>query len=161
MRSLLRVGIRPLKNSRISFSVQLALVFFWLLYGGFMLYSNTGTNDQNFFTFVFIGLALLYLIYILAQNTSIFGTQSYLEITPAYIVQKKGHFRPKTVIAFEDVQGLTILPYSLRFVLKSDETETIDIKLVRKKKNLAKVKEKLYQMADRHRFAITENGLTK
>lgn len=161
MRSLLRVGIRPLKNARVSFSVQLALVFFWLLYGGFMLYSGSETDDRNYLSIVFLFLAFLYLIYILAQNTSIFGTQSYLEITPAYIVQKKGHFRPKQVIAFEDVQSLTILPTVLRFNLKNGHTETMDLKSVRRKKNLAKVKENLQLMAERHRFAISETDLTK
>src|SRR6478735_3229981 len=118
MRSLLRVGIRPLKNACVSFSVQLALVFFWLLYGGFMLFSGSETDDRNYLSIVFLFLAFLYLIYILAQNTSIFGTQSYLEITPAYIVQKKGHFRPKQVVAFEEVASVQVLPATLRFKMK-------------------------------------------
>jgi hypothetical protein len=161
MRSLLRVGIRPLKNARISFGVQLALVFFWLLYGGFMLYSGSAADDRNYLSIVFLFLAFLYLLYILAQNTSIFGTQSYLEITPAYIVQKNGHFRPKQVIAFEDVKTLTLLPNLLRFTLKDGETETMDLKSIKRKKNLALVKEKLQIMAERHRFEITETGLPR
>jgi hypothetical protein len=126
-----------------------------------MLFSGSETDDRNYLSIVFLFLAFLYLLYILAQNTSIFGTQSYLEITPAYIVQKKGHFRPKQVIAFEDVQSLTILPNLLRFSLKNGNTETMDLKSVRRKKNLVKVKENLQLMAERHRFQITETGLTK
>src|SRR6478735_2264274 len=109
MRSLLRVGIRPLKNSRISFGVQLAIVFFWLAYGTALLFTEPEANDRSYLHMVFLVLAFIYLLYILAQNTSIFGTQSYLEITPAYIVEKKGHFRPKQVIAFNEVDSLYIL----------------------------------------------------
>ena len=161
MRSLLRVGIRPLKNSRISFSVQLAIVFFWLAYGTALLFTESDTNDRSYLHITFLVLAFIYLLYILAQNTSIFGTQSYLEITPAYIVQKKGHFRPKQVIAFEDVKNLVVLPNLLRFTMKDGETETMDLKLIKRKKHLALVKEKLQLMAERHHFVISETGLPK
>ena len=156
MRSLLRVGVRPLKNSRISFSVQLAIVFFWLAYGSALLFTENETNDRSYLHITFLILAFIYLLYILAQNTSIFGTQSYLEITPAYIVQKKGHFRPKQVIAFEEVSSVKILPTSLRFSLKNGETETMDLKILKRRKNVMLVKEKLQMMAERHRFDITE-----
>ncbi|KAA9340797.1 hypothetical protein [Adhaeribacter soli] len=157
MRSLLRVGIRPMKNARISFSVQLALVLFWLVYVGFMLFTESATNDRNFLHYVFLALTLLYLVYILAQNTSIFGLQSYLEITPAYIVQKKGHFRPKLVIAFEDVAKVQILPFLLRFTLKNGEVINMDTKSIKRRKNIALVKENLELMAERHRFELQDN----
>ena len=161
MRSLLRVGIRPLKNSRISFSVQLAIVFFWLAYAGALLFTESDTNDRSYLHIVFLVLAFLYLLYILAQNTSIFGTQSYLEITPAYIVQKKGHFRPKQVIAFDDVASLQILPTTLRFKLKNGEQETMDLKSLKRRKNIELVKEKLQLMSERHRFAFSANTIAK
>ncbi|MBK0401976.1 hypothetical protein I5M27_03205 [Adhaeribacter sp. BT258] len=155
MRSLLRVGIRPLKNSRISFGVQLAIVFFWLAYGSALLFTEPDTNDRSYLHIVFLVLAFLYLLYILAQNTSIFGTQSYLEITPAYIVQKKGHFRPKQVIAFDDVTSVQILPTTLRFKLKNGEQETMDLKSLKRRKNIELVREKLQLMSERHRFALS------
>jgi len=156
MRSLLRVGIRPLKNSRISFSVQLAIVFFWIAYGSALLFTESDTNDRSYLHITFLILALLYLIYILAQNTSLFGTQSYLEITPAYIVQKKGHFRPKQVIAFEELESVQFLPTTLRFKLRNGETASMDLRSLKSRKNVGLVKEKLQLMADRHRFELTD-----
>jgi hypothetical protein len=161
MRSLLRVGIRPLKNSRISFGVQLAIVFFWLAYGSALLFTESDTNDRSYLHIVFLILAFLYLLYILAQNTSIFGTQSYLEITPAYIVQKKGHFRPKQVIAFDDVESVQILPTTLRFKLKNGQQETMDLRSLKRRKNIELVKEKLQLMSERHRFILSGHTLTK
>ena len=157
MRSLLRVGIRPLKNSGISFSVQLALVFFWLAYGTALLFTENPANDRSYLHIVFLILAFLYLLYILAQNTSIFGTQSYLEITPAYIVQKKGHFRPKLVIAFEEVASLQMAPHLLHFTMKDGEKITMDTRSIKRKKNIALVKENLEKMAERHRFEFIDN----
>ena len=159
MRSLLRVGIRPLKNSRISFGVQLALVFFWLAYASALLLTESDTNDRSYLHLVFLVLALLYLIYILAQNTSIFGTQSYLEITPAYIVQKNGHFRPKQVIAFEELNSVQFMPSVMRFQMKNGETATMNLKLLKSRKNIELVKEKLRMMAERHRFEFTDSSV--
>jgi hypothetical protein len=159
MRSLLRVGIRPMKNSRISFSVQLALVLFWLAYVGTMIFTESETNDRNFLHYVFLALTLLYLIYILAQNTSIFGTQSYLEITPAYIVQKKGHFRPKLAIPFDEVASIQMIPNFLKFTLKNGEQLTMDTKSIKRKKNIDLIKEKLQMMAERHRFELKDNTI--
>jgi hypothetical protein len=156
MKSLLLVGIRPMKNSRISFSVQLALVLFWLAYVGTMLFTESETNDRNFLHYVFLALTLLYLIYILAQNTSIFGLQSYLQITPAYIVQKKGHFKPKLAIPFEEVAAIQIIPNFLRFTMKNGERFTMDTKSIKRKKNIDLIKEKLQLMAERHRFELKD-----
>ena len=133
MRSLLRVGIRPLKNSRISFSVQLALVFFWLAYGTALLFTENPANDRSYLHIVF------------------------LEITPAYIVQKKGHFRPKLVIAFEEVASLQMAPHLLHFTMKDGEKITMDTRSIKRKKNIALVKENLEKMAERHRFEFIDN----
>lgn len=158
MRSLLRVGIRPSKNSRISFNVQLAIVFFWLAYGTALLFTESPTNDRSYLHIIFLVLAFCYLLYLLAQNTSIFGTQSYLEITPAYIVQKKGHFRPKLVIAFEEVRKLQMLPHLLQFTMQDGAIITMDTRSIKRKKNLALVKESLEKMAERHRFELSDNA---
>ena len=151
------MGIRPLKNSRISFSVQLALVLFWLAYVVIMIFTESATNDRNYLHFVFLALTLLYLVYILAQNTSIFGTQSYLEITPAYIVQKKGHFKPKVAIPFDEVAMVQIVPNFLRFTMKNGEQVTMDTKSIKQQRNIALVKEKLEMMAERHRFELKDS----
>ena len=156
MKSLVRVGLRPSRNARISFGVQLALACFWLIYGLFLLFTDSPTNDNHFFHYVFLLLALGYLVYILAQNTPIFGTQSYFEITPAYIVLKRGHFRPKTIYSFEEVASLHIAPLTLYLVLKNGEKHTIDLRIISRRKNLKKVKEHLRLMALKFDFDLTE-----
>lgn len=156
MKSLVRVGLRPSRNARISFGVQLALVFFWLIYTLFLLFTESPTNDSHFLHYIFLVFALGYLIYILAQNTPVFGTQSYFEITPAYIVVKRGHFRPKTIYSFEEVTQLHIAPLALRLLMKNGEKHAIDLKIISRRKNLKKVKEQLRIMALKFDFDITE-----
>jgi len=147
MKSLVRVGLRPSRNARVSFGVQLALAFFLLIYAIFFFFTDNPTNDSHFFNYVFLIFAIGYLVYILSQNTPIFGTQSYFEITPAYIVLKRGHFRPKTVYSFEDVEHLHIAPLSLRLHQKNGENHIIDLRIISRRKNLKKIKEQLRLMA--------------
>lgn len=161
MRSLVRVGLRPSRNARLSFGVQLMLVFFWIIYALFMIFSDNPTNDRNYLFYVFLLLAVGYLIYILAQNTSIFGTQAYLEITPDYIVQKQGHFRPKTVIPFQEVTSLHISALALTMMMKNGEKQMLDLRLVRKRKNLKQIKEQLRNMALKFDFDLTEGNVTR
>ncbi|PSR56203.1 hypothetical protein AHMF7605_23200 [Adhaeribacter arboris] len=156
MKSLVRVGLRPSRNARVSFGVQLALAFFLLIYAIFFLFTDSPTNDSHFLHYVFLTFAIGYLIYILSQNTPIFGTQSYFEITPAYIVLKRGHFRPKTVYSFEDVAHLHIAPLSLRLHLKNGEYHLIDLRIISRRKNLKRIKEQLRLMALKFDFELTE-----
>ncbi|MDQ4139091.1 MAG: hypothetical protein M3142_01070 [Bacteroidota bacterium] len=154
MKSLVRVGLRPSRNARVSFGVQLALAFFLLIYAIFFLF--TESSDSHFIHYVFLVFAIGYLIYILAQNTPIFGTQAYFEITPDYIVLKRGHFRPKTVYSFEDVEHLHIAPLSLRLHQKNGENHIIDLRIISRRKNLKKIKEQLHLMALKFDFELTE-----
>src|SRR5688572_17496477 len=105
MKSLARVGLRPSRDHKISFGVQLGLVLLWITYGLFLIFTEptNSTNDRHFIHYIFIILALGYLLFILAQNTSLFGKQSYLEITPAYVVEKRGHFKKKVAIYLQEV----------------------------------------------------------
>ncbi len=160
MKSLVRVGLRPSRNARLSFGVQLALVFFWIIYALFLLFTESPTNDSHFFHYVFLTFAVGYLLYILAQNTPIFGTQSYFEITPDYIVLKRGHFRPKTIYSFEEVAELHIASLSLRLLLKSGERHIIDLKIISRRKNLKKIKEQLRIMALKFDFDLTEGQIS-
>ncbi|WP_026463263.1 hypothetical protein [Adhaeribacter aquaticus] len=156
MRSLVRVGLRPSRNGRLSFGVQLALVFFWILYAAFLIFSDNPTNDRNFLAYTFLTLAVGYLLYILAQNTSIFGSQAYFEITPYYIVQKQGHFRKKIVIPFQEVATMHISGFALRFVMKDGHKQMLDLKLIRKRKNLDQIIEHLRNMALKFDLEFTE-----
>lgn len=160
MKSLVRVGLRPSRNARISFGVQLALVFFWLIYALFLLFTESPTNDSHFVHYVFLTFALGYLIYILAQNTPIFGTQSYFEITPDYIVLKHGHFRPKSIYSFEEVAAMHLAPLALRLTMKNGEKHLIDLKIISRRKNLKKIKEQLHNMALKFDIDLTEGQTT-
>lgn len=156
MRSLIRVGLRPSRNARLSFGVQLALVFFWIIYALFLVFSENPTNDRNFFYYIFLTLAVGYLFYILSQNTSIFGTQAYFEITPDYIVQKQGHFRKKIVIPFAEVASMHIATFALRLTMKTGEVQMLDLKLIRRRRNLKLIKEQLHNMALKFDIEVTE-----
>lgn len=156
MKSLVRVGLRPSRNARISFGVQLALVFFWLIYALFLLLTESPTNDRHFFHYIFVAFALSYLLYILSQNTPIFGTQSYLEITPDYIVVKRGHFRSKAVYSFEEVARMHLAPLALRLTMKNGEKHLIDLKIISRRKNLQKIKAQLHNMALKFDIDLTE-----
>lgn len=157
MRSLVRVGLRPSRNARLSFGVQMMLVFFWIIYALFLIFSDNPTNDHNFFYYIFLILAVAYLLYILAQNTSIFGNQAYFEITPAYIVQKQGHFRAKIVIPFSDIAAMHITSFALRLTMKDKSTQLLDMKLIRRRRNLKQIKEQLRLMALKFDIELTEN----
>jgi len=159
MRSLVRVGLRPSRHAKLSFGVQLMLVFFWIISALFLIFADNPTNDQNFFYYVFLVLAIGYLVYIVAQNTSIFGTQAYFEITPAYIVQKQGHFRPKIVIPLSEVAAMHISALALRLKMKDGTQQMLDLRLIRKRKNLKQIKEHLRNMALKFDFSLTEGNV--
>jgi len=160
MRSLVRVGLRPSRHAKLSFGVQLMLVFFWIISALFLILAESPSVDQNYFYYVFLVLAIGYLIYILAQNTSIFGTQAYFEITPAYIVQKQGHFKPKIVIPLSDVAAMHISALALRLNMKDGTQQMLDLRLIRKRKNLKQIKEHLRNMALKYDFNLTEGSIT-
>jgi len=160
MRSLVRVGLRPSRHAKLSFGVQLMLVFFWIISAIFLIMAENPANDHNFFYYVFLILAIGYLLYTLAQNTSIFGTQAYFEITPAYIVQKQGHFRPKIVIPLSEVAAMHISALALRLKMKDNTQQMLDLRLIRKRRNLKQIKEQLRNMALKYDFVLTEGNIT-
>lgn len=163
MRSLARVGLRPSRDHKISFSVQLCFVLLWITYGLFLVFTEPGssTNDRHFIHYVFLALALGYLLFILAQNTSVFGTQSYLEITPAYVVEKRGHFRKKTAIYLQEVTALSFTNTQARFTMRDGSRCQIDLRLVSSRKNSKIVKEKLLEVAEKHAIPVTDSSNNK
>jgi len=152
--------LRPSRDHKISFGVQLALVVLWITYGLFLVFTEPGsnTNDRHFIHYVFLILALGYLIFILAQNTSVFGTQSYLEITPAYVVEKRGHFRKKVAIYLQEVTGITFTNTQARFAMRDGSKCLIDLRLVSTRKSSKLVKDKLMEVAQQHDIPVTDNS---
>ena len=88
-----RIRLRPANTSRIPFWGQLAIGGFWLAYVLFSMRGDSGANDYHFLHWVFLVFTFVYIGYVLVHNAPIFGTQSYLEFTPGYIVHKAGLFR--------------------------------------------------------------------
>ena len=160
MRSLARVGLRPSRDHKISFGVQLALVLLWISYGLFLVFTEPGssTNDRHFIHYIFLILALGYLLFILAQNTALFGTQSYLEITPAYVVEKRGHFRKKTAIYLQNVTAISISNTQTRFTMRDGTRCLINLRLVSSRKSSKLVKDKLLEVAQQHDIPVTDSS---
>ncbi|KAA3439333.1 hypothetical protein [Rufibacter hautae] len=162
MKSLARVGLRPSRDHKISFGVQLGLVLLWMAYGLFMIFTepDSSTNDRHFIHYVFLILALGYLLFILAQNTSVFGQQSYLEITPAYVVEKRGHFKKKIAIHLQDVTGISINNNQARFAMRDGSRCQVNLRLVSSRKSQQIAKTKLLEVADRHAIPVTDTSIT-
>ncbi|GAB2549049.1 hypothetical protein GCM10027189_34620 [Rufibacter soli] len=152
--------MRPSRDHKISFGVQLALVLLWIIYSLFLIFTEPGssTNDRHFIHYVFMALAIGYLLFILAQNTSLFGTQSYLEITPAYVVEKRGHFKKKTAIYLQEVTGIVLNNTLAKFNMRDGSRCQIDLKLVSNRKSQNLVKEKLMEVAQKHDIPVTDNS---
>jgi hypothetical protein len=153
-RSSLIVQLSPTKSAKLSFTVQIILTLFWLAWAIMLLVTSEG---ENYLYYVFFGLAFVFFGYVILQNTSIFGVQSYIEVTQQYIVQKFGVFRTKHIIPIPDIKAVHVSPYALRVTLKNDEKIYLDLKQVRKKRDLEKIKSKVRDIADVAGFAISES----
>ncbi|GAB3201852.1 hypothetical protein ABID22_001344 [Pontibacter aydingkolensis] len=154
-RSSLIVQLSPTKSAKLSFTVQIILTLFWLAWAVMLLV--TDDSGQNYLYYVFFGLALIFFTYVVLQNTSIFGVQSYIEVTPQYIVQKYGVFRTKHIIAIPDIKSVHVSPYALRVTQKDDSKVYLDLKQVRKKRDLEKIKNKVKDIAAVNGFALSES----
>ncbi|MGV3538180.1 MAG: hypothetical protein ACO1OQ_00120 [Rufibacter sp.] len=160
MKSLAMVGLRPSRDHKISFGVQLGFVLLWVTYSLSLLFTEPedGTNDRHFLHYVFLAFALGYLLFILAQNTPLFGKQAYLEITPAYVVEKRGHFKKKLAIYLQDVTAISINNTQAKFAMRDGSKCQIDLKLVSTRKGQRLVKEKLLEVAERHAIPVTDTS---
>ncbi|MBC5993155.1 hypothetical protein [Pontibacter cellulosilyticus] len=156
-RTSLIVQLSPTKSAKLSFTVQIILTLFWLAWSVMLLVTDDGTDGANYLYYVFFALALVFFGYVVLQNTSVFGVQSYIEVTPQYIVQKYGVFRTKHIFAIPDIAAVHISPYALRVTLKDSTKVYLDLKQVRKKRDLDKIKNKIKDMAALNGFALSES----
>lgn len=157
-RSSLIVQLSPTRSAKLSFTVQIVLALFWIAWASVLLVSQNPTNDQNYFYYAFFGLAIVFLGYVILQNTSVFGVQSYIEVTRQYIVQKFGVFRTKHIIPIPEISAVHISPLALRITLKDESKIYLDLKQVRKKKDLDKIKTKIRDLGIEHNFSLTETA---
>src|SRR5690606_12546429 len=127
-RSSLFIQLSPSRNAKLSFTVQLVLTLFWLAWATMLLLSDNPTNDQNYLYYIFFGLAVIFLGYVILQNTSVFGIQSYIEVTPEYIVQKNGVFRTKMITSIPDIETVHFSPMALRITQRDGNKVYLDLK---------------------------------
>ena len=151
-----RIRLRPANNSRVPFWGQLAIGLFWLAYVVFGLLSNMGAQDYHFLHWVFFVFTLVYLGYVLVNNAPIFGTQSYLEFTPGYIVHKNGLFRPKQVFAAENIAALELRPVVLRVRQKDGEIYALNLREVKGKMRKTHFREQVREFAAKHSLPLQE-----
>ena len=151
-----RIRLRPANTSRVPFWGQLAIGLFWLAYVAFGLLSNTGAQDYHFLHWVFLVFTFVYLGYVLVNNAPIFGTQSYLEFTPGYIVHKNGLFRPKQVFAAENIAALELKPIVLRVRQKDGEIYALNLREVKGKLRKTRFREQVREFASKHNLPLQE-----
>ncbi|QCR20899.1 hypothetical protein [Pontibacter sp. SGAir0037] len=157
-RGSLLVQLSPSRSAKITFTVQLILTLFWLAWAVMLLVSDNAPAKQNYLYYIFLGLALAFMLYVILQNTSVFGVQSYIEVTPEYIVQKQGVFRTKHITSIPEIETVHISPLALRITERTGSNIFLDLKQVRKKKDLEKVKNKVRELSSQFNFAITESA---
>ena len=153
-----RIRLRPANNSRVPFWGQLAIGLFWLSYVLFGILSDTGAQDYHFLHWVFLVFTLVYLGYVLVNNAPIFGTQSYLEFTPGYIVHKNGLFRPKQVFAAENIAALELKSFQLRVCQKDGEIYALNLREVKGKMRKASFREQVREFAAKYNLPLQEVG---
>ncbi|MFD1468349.1 hypothetical protein ACFQ48_08940 [Hymenobacter caeli] len=151
-----RIRLRPANTSRIPFWGQLAIGLFWLVYVAGMAWGDTMANDHHFLHWVFMAFSLVYIGYVLVNNAPVFGTQSYLEFTPGYMVHKNGLFRPKQVFAVENIASLELLASVMRVRLKDNELYALDLKEVKGKRRKMVFREQIRRFAVRYGIALVE-----
>ena len=151
-----RIRLQPANTSRIPFWGQLFIGSLWIAYTVALIFTDQGLNDMHFLHYVFLVFSLIYVGYVLVHNAPVFGTQSYLEFTPGYIVHKAGLFRAKQVFAAENITRLEMVPRQVRVHTSNDGTYTLSLREVRGRKRRRLLMEQLRTFAIQHRILLSE-----
>lgn len=151
-----RIRLRPANSSRLSFGVQLSLVLFATAYALLMLWSDPNKQDYHYLHYVFLVGCAGYLGFIMVHNAPVFGTQSYLEFAPGYLVHKAGLFRAKQVFAAEKIAQLELLPRQLRLRLKDGEIYALNLREIRGTRRRRIFRQQLEAFAQRHGVLLRE-----
>ena len=155
-----RIRLRPANTSRVNFWGQLSVSCGWVLYALFAMERDQARGPLYFVHWLVLGLGLLYLIYVLANNAPIFGTQSYFEFTPGYLVHKNGLFRPKQVFAAENIAALELKPFQLRVRQKDGEIHALNLREVKGRNRKLRFREQLRAFATKYNLPLEEVSAT-
>ena len=153
-----RIRLRPANSSRLSFGVQVSLVLFAIAYALLMLRNSPASQDFYWLHYVFLTICAVYLGFILVHNAPVFGTQSYFEFAPGYLVHKAGLFRPKQVFAAENMDLLELLPRQLRVRLKDGDIHVLNMREVKGTRRRAMLRGQLEGFAKRYGVALREDA---
>ena len=154
----IRIRLRPANSSRLSFGVQVSLAVFAIAYAVLMLRSSPSTQDFYWLHYVFLAGCAAYLGFILVHNAPVFGTQSYFEFAPGYLVHKAGLFRAKQVFAAENMSLLELLPRQLRVRLKDGDIHVLNMREVRGTRRQAVLRGQLEGFAKRYGVELRQEG---
>ena len=153
-----RIRLQPANTSRIPFWGQIFIGTIWIAYTVALIATDQGLNDLHFLHYVFLVFSLVYIGYVLVHNAPVFGTQSYLEFTPGYIVHKAGLFRAKQVFAAENITRLDLAPQQVRVHTKEDGTYALSLREVRGRKRKRQLREQLSSFATQYQIPLKDAG---
>ena len=153
-----RIRLRPANSSRLSFGVQVSLALFAIAYALLMLRGAPAGQDFHWLHYVFLACCAAYLGFILVHNAPVFGTQSYFEFAPGYLVHKAGLFRAKQVFAAENMSQLELLPRQLRVRFKDGDIHVLNLREVKGNKRRALFRGQLAGFAGRYGVALREEA---
>ncbi|AIZ64529.1 hypothetical protein PK28_14145 [Hymenobacter sp. DG25B] len=151
-----RIRLQPANNSRLPFWGQIGFGLLWIAYTIALIVTDSGLNDMHFLHYVFLVFSLVYVGYVLVHNAPIFGTQSYLEFTPAYIVHKAGLFRAKQAFPAESIKSLDLAPQQLRLQLQDGGTHMLSLREVRGVKRKRFMRDQVRNFATQHNIPLRD-----
>ncbi len=151
-----RIRLRPANTSRVNFWNQLTISGGWILYAVFAMLRDEQGGPLRFVHWLVLALGVAYLGFVLINNAPVFGTQSYLEFTPGYLVYKPGLFRAKQVFAAETIATLELRPLLLRIRQKDGEIYPLNLRQVRGRNRKLMFREQVRQFAAQHGVALQE-----
>lgn len=157
--TFVRVRLNPIADARLPFPAQVVLGLVMVAYAGAALLAGSdpdAAQARPLLHAVFMGFALAYLAYVIARSAPLFGTQSYLEFTPDYLVHKHGLFRPKAAFSAEDLARFELTDRQLRIIPKTGEPHVVSLRQVRGPRKRARLRAGLESFAQRHGLAVVE-----
>jgi hypothetical protein len=152
--SFVRIRLNPIADARLPFPAQLVLGLVMVAYALAALLTSAepdgGAASRPLLHAVFLGFAVTYLGYIIARSSPLFGTQSYLEMTPDYLVHKRGLFQPKMAFQAEELSRIELSDHELRIIPRNGEVHAVSLKQVRGPKKRGRLRAGLEAFTQRH-----------